>query len=137
MQNPQDFGPGAIIRLRSPEGKIERLGPSNHFDVKDLIRNLAEDARAGATYPQQLMGEPGASIVSARGIGASQGALDARLALAHRQFEVLYSKISGFLLAVDETYCNAQKLIIGDGSDNADAESWLPERDIAGAWRST
>ena len=134
VQNPQDFGPGAIIRMRSPESSVERLGPSNHFDVKDLISRLSDDARAQSTYPQQLMGEPGASIVSAKGIGAAQGALDARLALAHRQFEVLYSKVSGFLMAMDQVYCDGEKTILGDASDNIAAESWLPSRDIAGAW---
>ncbi len=134
VKNPQDFGPGAVMRYRSENAKIERLGPSNHFDVKDLITRLGDQSMQAATYPQQLGGEPGASIVSARGVKASMGALDARLALAHKQFELLYSKISGYLLAVDETYCDGEKTILGDQTDDMKAESFLPSRDIAGAW---
>lgn len=132
--NPGQFGPGAIIHARSAESKLERIAPATHFDVKDLIARLEESARGSATYPQQLSGEPGGSIVSARGINASMGALDARLALAHKQFEVLFGKVSGFLLAMDETYCDGPKTILGDYRDNREAEAYTPSRDVGGAW---
>ena len=133
--NPGDFGPGASMHGRSPESKFERISPTSHFDVKDLIARLADQAQQGATLPQQLSGEPGASIVSARGINASMGALDARLALAHRQFEVLFGKVSGFLLAVEETYCDGLKQILGDYRDSGkQAEEFNPGEDIAGVW---
>lgn len=133
--NPEDFGPGAIIQLRSSEGKIERLGPSSHFDVKDLIGRLGEEAAQQSSLPQQLLGEPGASIISARGINASMGALDARLALAHKQFEILFGKVSGHLLAMDEKFCAGDKTIIGDERDTSPAEKYNPEKDVAGAWK--
>lgn len=132
--NPEDFGPGADIRYRSSEGRIDRLGPTTHFDVKDLIARLGEEGAKQSVYPQQLTGDPGASIVSARGIGASMGALDARLAVAHKQFEVGFGKVSGFLLAFDEVFCNAEKTIVGDLRDMSDAEEYLPEKDVDGAW---
>jgi hypothetical protein len=132
--NPQDYGPGAFIQLRSAEGRIDRMGPSAHFDVKDLIARLGQDADRQAVYPQQLAGEPGASIVSARGIGASMGALDARLAVAHKDFEVFFGKLCGFMLAVDEIYCPGDKTILGDYRDDAPAEKYNPERDVNGAW---
>lgn len=133
--NPEDFGPGAVIQLRSSEGRIDRLGPSSHFDVKDLISRLGEEASKQSAMPQQLLGEPGASIVSSRGILASMGALDARLAVAHRQFEVLFSKVSGFLLAMDEMFCPGDKTIIGDDRDTGPSETYNPEKDVAGSWR--
>lgn len=133
--NPEDFGPGADIRYRSAEGKIERLGPQSHFDVKDLVARLGEEAAKGSTYPQQLTGDPGASIVSSRGIKASMGALDARLAVAHKQFEVGFGKVSGFLLAFDEVFCAGKKTIIGDEKDTSDAEEYDPSKDVNGAWR--
>ncbi|HUW10638.1 MAG TPA: hypothetical protein VM537_12985, partial [Anaerolineae bacterium] len=132
--NPEDFGPGGIVQLRSSEGRIDRLGPTAHFDVKDLIARLGEEAGKASVYPQQLSGDPGASIVSARGINASMGALDARLALAHKQFEVLFSKVSGFLLALDETFCDADKTIVGDSRDKNKAEKYRPSEDVAGMW---
>lgn len=132
--NPEDFGPGADIRLRSAEGKIERLGPSSHFDVKDLVARLSDEAAKQSAYPQQLTGDPGASIVSSRGIKASMGALDARLAVAHKQFENGLGKVSGFLLAFDEQYCNAEKTIIGDARDTSDAEKYFPEKDVDGSY---
>ena len=132
--NPEDFGPGADIRYRSNEGKIDRLGPSSHFDVKDTIARLGEDNAKQSIYPQQLSGDPGASIVSSRGIKASMGALDARLAVAHKQFEVGLGKVSGYLLAFDEMYCNTEKTIVGDFRDVSDAEDYFPEKDVAGAW---
>jgi hypothetical protein len=135
--NAQDFGPAAVIQLRSSEGRIERLGPSSHFDVKDLIARLGEEVSKEGVYPQQLSGDPGASIVSARGINASMGALDARLALAHKQFEVMYGKVSGFLLAFDQTFCDGDKVIVGDERDNKDAEDYRPSKDIDGHFRCT
>lgn len=134
--NPEDFGPGGIVQLRSSEGRIERLGPSAHFDVKDLIARLGEEAGKQSAYPQQLTGDPGASIVSARGINASMGALDARLALAHKQFEVLFSKTGGFLLAMDEVFCDGDKTIVGDTRDTQRAESYRPSEDVDGSWRA-
>lgn len=134
--NPEDFGPGGIVQLRSSEGRIERLGPSAHFDVKDLIARLGEEAGKQSAYPQQLTGDPGASIVSARGINASMGALDARLALAHKQFEVLFSKTGGFLLAMDEVFCDGDKTIVGDTRDTQRAESYRPPEDVDGSWRA-
>ncbi len=132
--NPEDFGPGAIIQYRSSEGRIDRLGPTSHFDVKDTIERLGAEAAKQAVYPQQLTGEPGASIVSSRGIKASMGALDARLAVAHKQFESLFGKVSGFCLAMDEMFCDSEKTIIGDSSDTSDAETYLPKVDVAGSW---
>ncbi len=133
VANPEDFGPGANLELLSPEGSFERLSPSNHFDVKDLIGRLGEESRTQGALPQQLFGEPGASIVSARGINAAMGALDARLAVAHKQFEKFFGKMSGFLLAVDEIYCDGDKVIVGDSEDE-NAENYKPSRDVNGAW---
>ena len=135
VANPEDFGPGQHVELLSPEARLDVHGPAAHFDVKDLIGRLGEEARTQGALPQQLFGEPGASIVSARGINAAMGALDARLAVAHKQFEQLFGKLSGFLLAVDEVYCDGNKTIIGDETDDDAAESYKPSRDVAGAWQ--
>jgi len=132
--NPEDFGPGAVVQMRSAEGRIERLGPTSHFDVKDLIQRLGDEASKQSSMPQQLLGEPGASIVSARGISASMGALDARLALAHKQFEVLFGKVSGFALAMDEKFCPGEKTIVGDHRDKQNAEKYDPRKDVDGSW---
>lgn len=132
--NPEDFGPGAHIKLRSAEGRVDRIGPATHFDVKDLVARLGDEANRQSAFPQQLEGNPGASIVSARGINASMGALDARLALAHKQFEIGFGKVSGYLLALDETFCNAVKTIVGDTRDTTKAEEFDPSTDIDGAW---
>lgn len=132
--NPEEFGPGADIRYRSSEARLDRLGPTSHFDVKDLVARLGEEAAKQSYLPQQLTGNPGASIVSARGIAASMGALDARLAVAHKQFEVGFGKVSGFLLAMDEVFCDGEKTIVGDERDNSDAEPYMPSKDVAGSW---
>jgi hypothetical protein len=135
VANPEDFRPGSILHGRSSEARIDRIGPSQHFDVKDLIARMTEEARAQAAFPQQLTGEPGASIASARAINASMGQLDARLAVAHKQFEAGFGTVSGMLLAMDEMYCNGEKQIVGDHRDaNDKAETYFPERDVAGAW---
>lgn len=136
VENPGQFGPGAILHARSSDASIERLSPGTHFDVKDLIARLTDQAMQQSVFPQQLSGEPGGSIVSKAGINASMGALDARLALAHKQMELLFGKVSGFLLAVDEIFCAGDKQILGDFRDNQEAESWNPERDVAGAWNA-
>lgn len=132
--NPGAYAPGAVIRARSADSTFERLAPSNHFDVKDLIARLGEEGKMQSTWPQQLSGEPGASINSARGIDASMGALNARLALAHKQFELLFGRASEFLLAFDEVYCPGSKTIYGDSRDRKKAEEFNTARDIGGAW---
>ena len=128
------FGPGATMVYRSGEGKIDRFQPQSHFDVKDLIQRLENQARFQSVYPQQLTGEPGASIASGRAIAASQGALDARLAQAHRDFEWFLMKIGDRVLRMDETYCYGTKTIYGDTHDRKKPERFSPERDIAGAY---
>jgi len=132
--NPEDFGPGAVLQYRSSEGRLDRLGPTSHFDVKDTIARLGEEAAKQSVYPQQLSGEPGASIVSSRGIKASMGALDARLAVAHKQFEILFGKVSGFVLAMDEKFADSEKTILGDVTDQSDAEVYVPSEHVAGSW---
>lgn len=131
--NPEDFGPAATLHARSPQATLTRVGPTGKFDVKDLIARLGDEARQNAAFPQQLTGDPGASIVSARGIKASMGQLDARLAVAHKQFETLLTKVSAYLLAMDETFCKGDKTIYGTGRDRK-AEAWNPEKDVAGQW---
>lgn len=135
ITNPEDFGPGGMLHARSADSSIQRVGPTSLIDTKDMIARLADEARQGAVWPQQLSGEPGASIVSSRGIKASMGALDARLALCHKQFEVLFGKVGGFLLAMDEHFCDGEKQIVGDWRDNRKAENFLPSRDIAGQYQ--
>lgn len=134
VEGIEKFGPGAIMTMRSPESKIEMLSPQNMFDVKDLIARLEINARTAGIYPPQLSGDPGASIVSARGIAASMGALDARLALMHRQFEWGLAKADGMALQFDEVYCPGEKTIYGDARDRKNPESFNPESDIAGAY---
>lgn len=134
VQNPEDFGPSGTLHGRSPEARIERLGGKSHFDVKDLIARLTEEANRSGAFPQQLSGEPGASIVSARGIKASMGQIDARLAVAHKGFEWFLEHLSGLLLQFDETYCDGEKTIYGDTTERRDPEKFLPSRDIKGAY---
>lgn len=133
-QNPEDFGAGGTVHGRSAESRIERLNSKNHFDVKDLIARLTEEANRSAAFPQQLSGEPGASIVSARGIKASMGQIDARLAVAHKGFAWFLEQLSGMLLQFDEVYCDGEKTIYGDITERREPEKFIPSRDVAGAY---
>lgn len=128
----ETFGPGATMQYRSEAGKIDVFTPQQMFDVKDLISRLEDNARNAARYPQQLSGEPGASIASGRAIAQSMGALDASLALTHRQFEWGLAEADSLALEIDEVYCDGQKTIYGDSRDRKKPESFTPSRDIAG-----
>ena len=134
VEGAETFGPGATMRYRSPDARIERINAPQRFDVKDLIARLEEQARFQSVYPRQLTGDPGASIASGRAIGASQGALDARLAKAHKQFEFFLAEVSSMVLRFDETYCDGAKTIYGDNRDRKNPETFMPSRDIAGAY---
>ena len=134
VEGIDSFGPGATMTYRSSEGRIDRFQPQSHFDVKDLIQRLENQARFQSVYPQQLTGEPGASIASGRAIAASQGALDARLAQAHRDFEWFLEKVGDRVLRMDEYFCFGPKTIYGDNTDRRKPESFDAERDIAGAY---
>jgi hypothetical protein len=134
VEGLDQFGPGATMTYRSSEGKIDRFSPTSHFDVKDLIARLENQARTQSVYPQQLVGEPGASIASGRAITASTGALDARLAQTHRDFEWFLERVSGLVLRVDENFCFGDKTIYGDQHDRKKPETFNAQRDIAGAY---
>ncbi len=134
VEGLETFGPGAVLKYRTQDSKIERIQSKSMFDVKDLIARLEINARTAGVYPPQLSGDPGASIVSARGIAASMGALDARLAVMHRQFEWGLAKADGLALQFDEVYCPGDKTIYGDARDRKSPETFNPERDIAGAY---
>ena len=134
VEGIDSFGPGATMTYRSSEGRIDRFQPQSHFDVKDLIQRLENQARFQSVYPQQLTGEPGASIASGRAIAASQGALDARLAQAHRDFEWFMSQVNDRVLRMDQFFCPGSKTIYGDNHDRKKPEMFNPERDIAGAF---
>ena len=134
VEDIDTFGPGSIHTYRSSEGKIDRFTPQSTFDVKDLISRLENQARFQSVYPVQLTGDPGASIASARAITASQGALDARLAQAHRDFEWFLARVDAIVLQFDEEYCPGKKTIYGDSHDRQKPETFNPERDIAGAY---
>jgi len=135
--NPQDFGPAGIVHARSFDARLERIGSTSKFDVKDLVARLSEEARQQSAWPQQLHGEPGASIASGRAIQASMGQIDARLALAHKQFERMLSKVSGFLLAFDEKYCAGEKTIYGDERSGRVSDKYNPESDVDGNYNVT
>ena len=137
VEDIETFGAGSTHTYRSSEGKIDRFSPQTTFDVKDLIARLETQARFQSVYPVQLTGDPGASIASARAITASQGALDARLAQAHRDFEWFLAQIDSGVLQMDEVYCKGTKTIYGDSHDRKKPESFNPERDIAGAYEVT
>jgi hypothetical protein len=130
--NPEDFGPAGTLHARSHDARMERIQGSGRFDVKDLIARLGDELRQQSAFPQQLTGEPGASIISARGIDASMGQIDARLALAHKQFERLLIKISGMMLRFDEIYCAGEKTIHGDDRIYRTAETYNPKTDVDG-----
>lgn len=137
VEGAETFGPGAVMRYRSEGARFDRFTSQSSFDVKDLIARLEDQARQQSVYPQQLAGEPGASIASGRAIGAAQGALNARLAVAHKQFEWFLEKLSGLVLRFDETYCDGKKTIYGDSHDRSKPETFLPSRDIAGSYEVT
>ncbi len=137
VEGAETFGPGAFMRYRSPDARIDRLDAPSKFDVKDLIARLEDQARQQSIYPQQLGGEPGASIASGRAIGAAQGALNARLALAHRQFEWFMEKLGALVLRFDEIYCDGDKTIYGSSHDRKNPEKYKPSRDVAGAYEVT
>lgn len=134
VEGIDQFGPGATMTYRSGEGRIDRFQPQSHFDVKDLIQRLENQARFQSVYPQQLTGEPGASIASGRAIAASQGALDARLAQAHRDFEWFLAKVNDRALRLDEHFCYGPKTIYGDNHDRKKPERFDSSRDINGAY---
>lgn len=133
-EDVETFGAGAQIRLRTPDSRVERVPTDGKFDIKDLIARLEEQARFQSVFPVQLTGDPGASIASNRAIQGSQGALNARLALAHKQFEWFLGKVSAMVLCFDEMYCDGDKTIYGAMDDRKAPESFRPTRDIAGAY---
>ena len=110
VHNPEDFGPGALLRLNSPEGKIERVNPavvSGHlFPVLEM---LERETRGGTAYPAQRQGEVSQSIASAAFVNSTMGQLSTKSRNIQRLLGSMRSHWNDVAYRLDKTYLDTEK----------------------------
>lgn len=134
---PEEHGPGSVVSGRSSDAKFEKMQWRSSFDVATQIEQIKEDLRQESAFPQQLQGQPGASIVSARGTQSVQGQIDAKLASAQSQIAMLCEKASAGMLMIDEMFCPGTRTIVGDDRERLTPEAYDPEKDVMGNYEVT
>lgn len=90
----QEFalGPDAIIRSASPE-KIRRVPMELPQSSMIANRQLDDELRMGARFPQARSGETDASVVTGRGVQALMGGFDSRIKTAQSMLGDALSEI--------------------------------------------
>jgi hypothetical protein len=114
IKNPLEYGPGAVlVGTGSGPARIEHARAPVNFEATQVVNQLIDQARNQAFQPRQRAGDPGASIVSAKGIVASLGSFNSELAWAQGDVEVALEEVLSKTAAFDETHCYGRKTIRG------------------------
>jgi hypothetical protein len=128
-QNPQDYGPGAIIRGQTEKAQFLRIPPAEvNPQVFGLASMLEEEARRGAAYPAQRQGEVSQSIASAAYVASTQGQLTTVVRDIQRHLSDVRRQQTMIDFAIDEFYLDFDKPVLGTASK----KSYLPSRDLKG-----
>lgn len=138
IENKGEYGPGAVL-IGTGQGaaKATRDRPPVNFEAQQTVRDIIERARNQAFEPAQRAGEPGASIVSAKGTLALMGSFNAELAAAQFDIETLLSELTSATANLDEIWAPGTKRIWGiDDSSKAFDESYDPRTAFSGDYRA-
>lgn len=126
------FGPDAVLRTSSPE-KIRRVGlelPNASFAE---AQNLDSEMRVGARYPEARSGQPGASIITGRGVQELMGGFDTQVKTAQEVLGHALKMTLRMCFEMDQKlWPNTTKTIRGTANGSPFEETYKAVRDIAG-----
>lgn len=110
IHNPEEFGPGALLRMNSPEGSIQRVAPavvSGHlFPVLEM---LERESRGGTAYPAQRQGDVNQSIASAAFVNSTMGQLSTKTRNIQRLLGSMRSHWNDVAYNLDKGFLNTEK----------------------------
>lgn len=124
VENPEDWGPDAILRgNRGPDkAVVEYPRPPASFEAFQHIKDQLASARGAGAFPLQRSGDPGASIASGQAVTMLQGSYNAQQAWAQKDMASFYSLLFSRLANMDEVWCGGTDKMI-DGFDEGEAFS--------------
>lgn len=135
----QEFalGPDAIIRSASPE-KIRRVPMELPQSSMIANRQLDDELRMGARFPQARSGETDASVVTGRGVQALMGGFDSRIKTAQSMLGDALSEILSLALEMDETiWADVPKDVHASVNGSPYQLKYTPGKDIKGMYTVT
>lgn len=126
------FGGDALIRTSTPE-KVRRVGLEMSPAAFQEEQTLEHEMRVGARYPEARSGEPGASIITGRGIQELMGGFDTQIKGAQEVLREMFRKAFRLAFKTDETYFgNDSKTIRGEVHGAPYEITYRPSKDIGG-----
>ncbi len=127
VQNFEEYGPQAVmIGDGSGKARIEQIRAPINYEGHQVVQGQLDAARNAGKYPQQRGGDPGASIVSAKGTNALQGSFNSEQAAAQTDFENFLENTLSVTAEFDEKWCGGSKRITGFDQGQAFTERYDP-----------
>jgi hypothetical protein len=114
IQNPEDYGPNAQL-LGTGQGvaSVTPVRSPVNFEASQHVEGALEGVRNVGKYPQQRAGDPGGSVVSAKGVNAVQGSFNTEMATAQRDMGVFLAETFAVTAEFDERWCAGKKKVEG------------------------
>lgn len=126
------FGPDAVLRTASPE-KIRRVGLELPTGAFQETAQLDQELRVGSRYPEARSGQPGASIITGRGVQELMGGFDTQVKTAQSVIGHALMMTIRMCFEFDQRmWPNTVKTIRGTANGSPFEETYKAERDIAG-----
>lgn len=137
IENAHEYGLGAVlVGTGNGRANIMRDRPNVNFEAQQTVLQILEQTRRQAFEPAQRSGDPGASIVSAKGTNALMGAFNSELASMQQDFEQFMVEVTSITANFDERWCQGRKGIWGfDQSGEAFDETYDPTTTFDGDYR--
>lgn len=128
------FGPDAIIRSNNPQA-IRRVPLELPQSAMVEGRELDDELRLGARYPEARSGNIDASLVTGRGVQALMGGFDARIKTAQSGMGDALADAESMCLEMDEAlWPNTTKVVQSAHNGTPYELRYTPGKDIKGSY---
>lgn len=140
IENPEEYGPDALLEKQSPQGSFEYVQPPNApFTNLQMLHDLGGFARAATIFPPSSSGDPNESIISAAGISATQGGVVEDVRAIGRDILAPMLEAANELAFRSEEFYGGKKpkVIYAEQTNSAFRETYDPSKDINGNYRNS
>lgn len=130
----QEFalGPDALIRTQNPE-RIRRVSLDLPNSALIADRNLGDEVREAARFPEVRSGNTDASVVTGKGVQALMGGFDSRIKALQSALGAGLAESLSMALEVDEViWPDESKSVQGSNNGSPYTIRYTPSRDIKG-----
>jgi hypothetical protein len=134
IENPEDWGPDAMLEKKSREGSFESVGEAAApYDNYNILKMVADFGRTVAMVPESTTGDPSQSIISAAAVNAVQTMPNTHVVSLQRDsLAPMLQAANELALRADERWGDTEKTIIGVQRGTTFAETYTPSKDIGG-----